>query len=163
AMASAELSTVLRHLRRRGASAAEAPTDRQLLERFVARRDGEAFALLVRRHGPMVLGVCRRVLRHAQDVEDAFQATFLVPARRAAGSRRGAGCTRSRTGWRTGHAARRRGGGPTRGRRWTDEPHAPTRRNRGRTGTHCCTRSCAAFPRSTASRSCSVTWRESHT
>src|SRR5262249_43115396 len=54
---------------------------------FVTRRDEAAFTALVRRHGPMVLGVCQRVLSHRQDAEDACQATFLVLARKATSPR----------------------------------------------------------------------------
>ncbi len=62
-------------------------TDAQLLGSFVRHRDPAAFEAIVRRHGPMVYGVCRRVVAHAPDADDAFQAVFVVLARRAAAVR----------------------------------------------------------------------------
>jgi RNA polymerase sigma factor (sigma-70 family) len=58
-------------------------TERQLLECIVTANDPDAFRVLIERHGPMVLAVCRTVLREPHDVEDAFQDTFLALARRA--------------------------------------------------------------------------------
>jgi RNA polymerase sigma factor (sigma-70 family) len=78
------MSNLLYHLRRCAlARDCANVSDRDLLEAFVVRRDAASFEALVRRHGPMVLGVCRRVLRNHHDAEDAFQATFLVLIRRA--------------------------------------------------------------------------------
>jgi RNA polymerase sigma factor (sigma-70 family) len=75
------LSIMLRRLCHSLATPRELP-DRQLLERFALFRDETAFDLLVRRHGPLVLGVCRRVLGDDHHAEDAFQATFLLLARK---------------------------------------------------------------------------------
>jgi RNA polymerase sigma factor (sigma-70 family) len=63
-------------------------SDGQLLERFADEHDQTAFTTLMQRHGPLVLSVCRRILTDAQDVEDAFQATFVVLVRRASGLRK---------------------------------------------------------------------------
>jgi RNA polymerase sigma factor (sigma-70 family) len=101
-MATAPIGIVLRHLGRLAGGAAPERTDRQLLDDFASRHDEAAFAALVGRHGGMVLRVCRRVLRHEQDAEDAFQATFLVLARSAATIRR----REALAGWLHGVARR---------------------------------------------------------
>jgi DNA-directed RNA polymerase specialized sigma24 family protein len=79
------LNVVACYLRRlAGWSATGHGTDAQLLERFVSNRDEDAFATLVHRYSRLVRSVCRQVLRHEQDVDDAFQVTFLVLACKAA-------------------------------------------------------------------------------
>jgi RNA polymerase sigma factor (sigma-70 family) len=88
-MAKGRLTPILRHIHRlAGATSPDALSDGQLLERFVLYREEAAFELLVQRHGPLVWHLCQQVLRHAQDAEDAFQATFLVLARKAGSVRK---------------------------------------------------------------------------
>jgi RNA polymerase sigma factor (sigma-70 family) len=79
-MANAQAAPIIRWIRH--LAAVDRP-DSQLLHRFASHRDEDAFAALVRRHGPMVLAVCRRVLHDAHAAEDCFQATFLTLARKA--------------------------------------------------------------------------------
>src|SRR5262247_2753531 len=85
-MASAHLNAALRPLGETQ-TLAEA-SDAQLVEWFSAGREEAAFAALLRRHGPMVWGVSRRLLRREQDAEDVFQATFLLLARKAVSIRK---------------------------------------------------------------------------
>jgi RNA polymerase sigma factor (sigma-70 family) len=94
---------VARHLNRMASQMRPGePDDADLLARFVDDRDGAAFEMIVRRHGPKVLGICRRVLRHAHDAEDAFQAAFLILARKAGsvGRRESVGCWLYRVAYR---------------------------------------------------------------
>src|SRR6476660_3622581 len=84
-MAPNQMNDLIQHLRRTVLLREEAGlTDGQLLKDYISRREEAALAALVRRHAPMVWGVCRRVLGNYHDAEDAFQATFLVLVRRAA-------------------------------------------------------------------------------
>src|SRR4051812_16620402 len=86
-MTSSRWGKALDHLRQVALAEPAAVSDARLLEHFVDSKDEAAFAALVRRHGPLVWGVCRRTLGRHHDAEDAFQATFLVLARKAASVR----------------------------------------------------------------------------
>jgi RNA polymerase sigma factor (sigma-70 family) len=88
-MSAGQLAAVLNHVH--GLIAAwhsDGLTDGQLLEAYLARQDASAFAALVRRHGSVVLSICRNVLHNEHDAEDAFQAAFLILARKAEAIRR---------------------------------------------------------------------------
>src|SRR5262245_35311034 len=87
-MATTQLRTVVRQLRRLAGERPAERSDSDLLRAFLADRDQSAFEAVVRRHGPMVLQVCRRALGNHADAEDAFQATFLVLARQASSIRK---------------------------------------------------------------------------
>ncbi len=83
-MANVTVSPLLRHIRKIAAKqSVKERTDLELMQQFAAERDESAFTTLVERYGPLVWGVCHRVLRDRHDAEDAFQATFLVLARQA--------------------------------------------------------------------------------
>jgi RNA polymerase sigma factor (sigma-70 family) len=82
-MASGPLQAVVRLVRKASLPEREAVASSDLLRRFVAQREDAAFAAIVEEYGPMVLGVCRRILKNACDVEDAFQAAFMVLAAKA--------------------------------------------------------------------------------
>ncbi|HEV3165826.1 MAG TPA: sigma-70 family RNA polymerase sigma factor [Isosphaeraceae bacterium] len=87
-MATGQGGLIVRHFQRLfGQGTVAGLTEAQLLEQFVARRDELAFQALVARHGPMVLAVCRQLVRDEHCVEDAFQATFLILVRKAASIR----------------------------------------------------------------------------
>ena len=92
-------ATLFHHLRR---LASPPLPDAELLSRWARYRDEDAFTALVARHGPMVLGVCRRVLGDAHAAEDAMQAVFLVLARKAAALRQ----PEALAGWLHGVAVR---------------------------------------------------------
>ncbi len=88
-MATAQLGAVLRHIRNLPADQkTNEQTDGELIRAFMTRKDQAAFEIIVKRHGPMVLQVCRGVLGNVHDAEDAFQATFLVLAQQSASIRK---------------------------------------------------------------------------
>ena len=146
-MATAVLSTVLHHLH---ALTDDELTDAQLLERFVRTGDGAAFAGLVRRHGRLVLGVCRRLLGGGPDAEDAFQATFLVLARRAGAIRSAPAAVSARTlatfPWNTSRRPK------------PCVPTPPPMRACANWGPSW-TRNCSACPPAAARGWCCVTWK----
>jgi RNA polymerase sigma factor (sigma-70 family) len=88
-MTTSQLSPVVEHLHAVVGLRGSERSDEELLRAFATGGDESAFAAIVRRYGRLVLGICRRALRHEQDAEDAFQATFLVLARNAASIRKG--------------------------------------------------------------------------
>src|SRR5579875_2276608 len=82
-MNAANSERLVQNIRRLDGDPPGTPSDGELLRRYRETRDQAAFAMLMRRHGPMVFSVCQSVLRQSQDAEDAFQATFLILMQKA--------------------------------------------------------------------------------
>jgi hypothetical protein len=105
-MSTSRVGVLLRYVHRMLGDQRDAGSDDHLLDRFVRQQDEQAFAGLMGRYGPLVWGACRRLAENEQDVEDVFQATFLLLARKAATIRKGlrsaAGCSVSPTDWPCG-------------------------------------------------------------
>ena len=139
-------------------------SDRDLLRRHLEERDEAAFTALLERHGPMVLGVCRRVLADEADVEDCFQATFLVLLRKAASIRKCAAVGSWLHGVAHRLASNARAARLRRRQCESQAAAAPAcRRWGGRQAWRTCarfwTRSCGGCRRSTGRRWCCVTFR----
>jgi hypothetical protein len=101
-MPAGQFNAVLHHVRKLVvAHGTQDLTDSQLLHRFSAHQEEEAFAALVKRHGRLVWGICRRELGHEQDAENAFQATFVVLAHHAGSIRKRASNRPGSDGWPT--------------------------------------------------------------
>lgn len=131
-------SSLLDHLRGSLQLPPDQIADAELLARFVRSRDAAAFELLFWRHGPMVRGVCQRVLGNTSDTEDAFQATFLVLTRKAGSVARGTALAGwlHRVAWRTSLNARKaRGRRAARERRLGEFPDLPARDDPARRAT----------------------------
>jgi RNA polymerase sigma factor (sigma-70 family) len=137
-MAKRQLGSILDYIQQVAAAAqANSMSDGELLRQFIDRRDQAAFGALVRRHGALVLGVCRQVLVHEQDAEDAFQATFLVLAKGAASVR----SPQSLASWLHGTAYR---------------ISMTTKRDEARRRAH----ECRAIPLEPREAAAELTWRE---
>src|SRR5262245_59546411 len=161
-MASASAKSLLQRIGRLlAAHGARAWSDQELLIRFVDQRDEAAFAAMMERHGRLVLGLCRRILRNEADAEDAFQATFLILAQKAGAIRRreALGCWLHQVAYHAPSASRSPPPGSAKGR--AARPNASRvilwmTSACGSCGS-CLTRSCCVCPRSTGRPCCCAT------
>ena len=142
-------------------------TEGQLLSQFATWGDESAFEALVTRHGPMVLAVCRRLLYDPRDIEDAFQATFLVlcagPVRCATTNLSAPGCMALRIGSPHGSEPARPGGRSRSAKELAPRPWRPPPTSSDMSCEAFSTRRSAGCRRSIGGRWCSATWRVKRT